>query len=99
MSASAMRYVCSSGMNASRVIQKGPAFLDRTSRASSASVRGAPLVSGMMWPRHLQAEHLGRRVDVDDMVEHELVGCATVDVSGGGGEREAGQVVHGREVK
>ena len=52
-----------------------------------------------MWLRHLQAEHLGRRVDVDDVVEHELVSCATVDVSGEGSEREAGQVFHGWQGK
>src|SRR6202035_2531756 len=97
MSASAMREPSSSGMYASSVIQNGPAFFDRTSSASSPSVRCASLVSEAMARTHLQAEHPGRRVDVDDVVEHELVRRAAIDVGGGGGKREAGQVVHRRQ--
>src|SRR5712664_3024806 len=84
-------------MKASRVIQNGPAFFDRTSSASSPSVGGASLVSGMARLRYLQAKHVGGGVDVDDVVEHELVRRAAIDVGGGGGKREAGQVVHGRQ--
>src|SRR3984957_17801765 len=80
-------------MKASRLSQNGPAFFDRTSSARSPSVRGGSGMSGL----HFQAEHLGRRVDVDDVVEHELVRRAAIDVGGGGGKREAGQVVHGRQ--
>src|SRR6185503_5131298 len=84
-------------MKASSVIQNGPAFFDRTSSARSPSVRGASFVSEAMARTYLQAEHPGRRVDVDDVVEHELVRRAAIDVGGGGGKREAGQVVHGRQ--
>src|SRR5713226_10394708 len=84
-------------MKASSVIQNSPAFFDRTSSASSPSVRGASPVSAITALRKLQAEHFGRRVDVDDVVEHELVRRAAIDVGGGGGERQAGQVVHGRQ--
>src|SRR5579864_9570124 len=82
-------------MKASRVIQNGPAFFDRTSSARSPRVRGASGMPGLQ----VEAEHLGRGVDVDDVVEYELVRRAAVDVGGRGGEREAGQVVHGRQRK
>src|SRR5712691_164849 len=81
-------------MKASSVIQNGPAFFDRTSSASSPSVAGASPGSAI---RYLQTEQVGRRVGVDDVVEHELVRRAAVDVGGGGGEREAGQVTHRRQ--
>src|SRR5271169_3104108 len=81
-------------MKASSVIQNGPAFFDRTSSASSPSVAGASPLSGI---RYLQAEQVGRRGDVDDVVEHELVCRAAVDVGGGRGERETGQVTHRRQ--
>src|SRR5580692_1757464 len=84
-------------MNASRVIQNGPAFFDRTSSARSPSVTGRPVPSGMVALRHLKTEHLRRGVHVDYVVEHELVGRAAIDMGGGGGEREAGQVAHGRQ--
>src|SRR5258708_34214396 len=86
-------------MNASSVIQNGPAFFDRTSSARSPRVRGASPGSVMAALRHVEAEHLGRRVDVEDVVEHGLVRRAAADLFGGGGEREAVQAVHGQTRK
>src|ERR1700694_1384848 len=63
--------------NTSRVIQKGPAFFDRTTGAISPSVRASSLMGhvGEGGP-----EHVLPFLDRDNMVEHELIRRSALDL-------------------
>src|ERR1700730_13507429 len=75
----------------SKVIQKGPAFLDRTSSATSPTVEAASLMSHLTEHR---AEQLGFGPDDHRVIEYELVRRTALDLRRRKGERKARQVGH-----
>src|SRR5450755_280261 len=77
----------------SSVIQKGPAFFDRICVAIASSV---VVRSGTRHLTHTRANEFSTVRYLHHMIEHELVGGATLDLGGRGDKGETGKMLHPR---
>src|ERR1700722_8186135 len=85
------RYSSSDVKKTSSVIQKGPAFFDRTCVAIASSV---VVWSGTRHLAHTRANEFRPVRYLHHVIEHELVGGATLDLGRRGDKGETGKMVH-----